>query len=309
MLLEELAGTTAGEYDIKYLMQIAHVTALYAFRRGEDKVGGLMEGVIKQNNRAKTSFDNLDIADFLTFSDCQYQQWKGLPQVVFGLFDTSLKLPLQLIKDEKFLESVAEYAQRRERNESLLSRIFMFTPCARLSASTGTYFAKQILLPKVPSADYELEIAKRLRDSGFDVPRPVGLAVIRGAPHVIFEYAGNAINLMCQDYTYKQQEELAKHLKRQKERIYTALGQYVRRMFDADIVDTDMAKRNFMVKFDSVGNFQSVFQVDFEKTIFLEDEPTLRNVTKRRAKEKALRKVKKNLTLTERKLFNAGYTL
>ena len=69
----------------------------------------------------------------------------------------------------------------------------------------------------------------------------------------------------------------------------------------------DMAKRNFMVEFDEEGKVQRVFQVDFEKTFFLQDDPNLRNVTKRKAKERALVDIRRYMTQAERKYFNAGF--
>ena len=78
-------------------------------------------------------------------------------------------------------------------------------------------------------------------------------------------------------------------------------------MVDLDIIDRDMAQRNFMVQFDSDGVYRRVFQVDYEKTFFFSDDPTLRSVTKRKAKERALVDLKRSMTQTERKYFSEGY--
>lgn len=310
-IFTELAGKNVdGSDSADFQVLIANLTNLYAKRSIAFDAARHAQLAGRKNDKLRKIADSLDLASFVTFSDCQYDQWKALPETTFGIFDTNLKLPEELTSDEAFLESVARYAQQRDSCPAFLEQTFMLTPNAKLTSSNGgTYFTKQVILSKIHSADYELEVARRLRDMGFNVPKPVGLAVIRKAPHIVFEYAENSINLMGQDSSYKQHEELAERLKKQKKQVYTALGQYVRKMVNAGIVDTDMAGRNFMVKFDDEGNFQHVFQVDFEKTVFLDENKNLRNVTKRKLKERALQDVKRNMTQAERNYFNAGYKL
>lgn len=308
-ILTELAGKEPnGDVDAQFFVELAHVTKLYAKRSGVFEIAGRVHAAGRRDDKLRRIADSTWLATFVTFFDCQYERWKSLPETEFKIFDTNLKLPEELTRDETFLESIARYAQQRDSCKEFLEQRFMFTPNAKLTSSRGSYFTKQVILSRVPSADYELEVARRLQDLGFNVPKPVGLAVIRKAPHVVFEYAENSVNLMGQDSSYEQHKELSERLKKQKKQVYTALGQYVRKMVDAGIVDQDMAGRNFMVKFDDEGNFQHVFQVDFEKTEFIEENPNLRTVTKHKLKERALRDIKRQMTQAERNYFNVGYT-
>jgi tRNA A-37 threonylcarbamoyl transferase component Bud32 len=143
-------------------------------------------------------------------------------------------------------------------------------------------------------------MARILREKGFNVPEPVGLGVIRGAPHIIFKYAENAINLIGEDSSYDK-PKLLRNLKEQEVKIYKDLGTYVRRMFDSGIIDQDMAKRNFMAQFDTDGKYQRVFQVDFEKT-------TVSNEgIEGRSRDKAIKDLTEQMSKSERKYFHQGY--
>jgi|GEM_PF-2141057 len=238
----------------------------------------------------------------IIFRDCVYPSWKGLAETDFSVFDTCFKLPDKIIKDEIFLTSVGKYAKRVEYQFPHFSpKTWQRTPCTKIKHSSGNYFAKQIDPAKVPSVDYELEISRKLRKKGFNVPEGQGIMTIQGFPYILFDYASNSVNLMGQDSSYETQEKLSQSMREQEKEIYSALGNYVKRMFDNGVSDGDMARRNFMVQFDESGKFSDIFQVDFEKTRIK------RNTLTEKERAKPLSRLLEDLSESEKKYFMGAY--
>lgn len=243
----------------------------------------------------------------VTFGDRACQPWRDMPIYSINLFDTNFIASQEVQNDNEFLRSLAKYVKAFDSKHYYLSPVTQFTRCERLQGQSRDYFIKEMDITKVLCSDYELGAAFRLREMGFEVPEPIGIAVVCSSPHLLFEYRNNAINLMGQDCSYICDEMLNQRLEEYEPEVYKALGQYVKRMFDHGVIDLDMAKRNFMVEFNDDGSYKRIFQVDFEKTVFLEDRPDLVGIKKAKIKMVYLQKMRKQLSKLEKKYFDEGY--